>query len=243
MGSVFRSVMALVCVTVWSNGPAFGESPSVNAQMKILANQLGLNYEKSERNKKRISLGEFLEKLKPAMTSGQYQKFAKYVQPHRDKELPEVAIEANKLFLKESQDTLRLEVGRNQEALISVIGVPIPNADFEDVDAVLNKLEVLVLKDRQKNASFLEQLRVQLFPEANAWLWPLAIVAAAGLFGYFLYKGLSNMNANVKVSGETNHNVNVGGTVTTDSTFRFGLASPFSANIYSTGSTSSGAVR
>lgn len=242
MRSVFRSVMALVYVTVWSNGPAFGESPSVNAQMKILANQLGLGYERSEQNRKRITLGEFLEKLKPAMTPVQYQKFTKYIQPHRDKELPEVAIEANKLFLKESQDTLRLQVDRNQEALISVGGVPIPNADFEDVDAALNKIEALVLKERQKNASFLEQLRVQLFPEANAWILAAAIVAAAGLFGWFMWKTFSDVKVNVNVSGDTTHKVDV----TTDNTVRFGLTnstSPFSANIYSTGTTSSGAVR
>ncbi|MCB0385468.1 MAG: hypothetical protein KDD43_08750, partial [Bdellovibrionales bacterium] len=47
------------------------------------------------------------------------------------------------------------------------------------------------------------------FPRAEAWLWPVAIIAAAGLLGFFIYKGLSNVN--VDVSGKTQHNVEVTG--------------------------------
>ncbi|MBK9040500.1 MAG: hypothetical protein IPL83_15275 [Bdellovibrionales bacterium] len=235
MNSLFRSAIATVFSVVWSFGPALAEPQSVNLRMKILSSQLGISYNKSKPDSvKRISMGQFLERLKPLMTEVQYKKFAKYVEPYKKNELPEVTIEANKLFLKEGGDAIRLQAERNPEAVISVSGVSIPNADFEDVDAALNKIEALVLKDRQKNASLFDRLGKEILPHAEAWLWPLAVVAAAGLFGYFLYKGMTNMKADVNVAGGTTNTVDVTGDVKTTSDINIGLGvTPF--NIHSTG--------
>lgn len=235
MNSPFRGAVATVFAFVWSFAPALAEPQSVNLRMKILSNQLGISYNKSKPDSvKRISMGQFLDRLRPLMTEVQYKKFAKYVEPYKKNELPEVTIEANKLFLKEGGDAIRLQAERNTEAVISVSGVSIPNADFEDVDAALNKIEALVLKDRQKNASLFDRLGKEIFPHAEAWLWPLAVVAAAGLFGYFLYKGMTNMKADVNVAGGTTNTVGVTGDVKTTSDINIGLGvTPF--NIHSTG--------
>ncbi len=237
MNSLFRSAIATVFALVWSFGPVLAEPQSVNLRMKILSSQLGISYNKSKPDSaKRISMGQFLERLKPLMTDVQYKKFAKYVEPYKKNELPEVTIEANKLFLKEGGDAIRLQAERNPEAVISVASVSIPNADFEDVDAALNKIEALVLKDRQKNASLFDKMGKEIFPHAEAWLWPLAIVAAAGLFGYFLYKGMTNMKADVNVAGGTTNTVDVTGDVKTTSDINIGLGvTPF--NIKATGAT------
>ncbi|MBK7844973.1 MAG: hypothetical protein IPJ71_15020 [Bdellovibrionales bacterium] len=237
MNSLIRSALATIFGLVWSMGPALAEPQSVNLRMKILSNQLGISYNKLKPdNVKRISMGQFLDRLKPLMTEVQYKKFAKYVEPYKKNELPEVTIEANKLFLKEGGDAIRLQAERNPEAVISVAGVLMPNADFEDVDAALNKIEALVLKDRQKNASLLDKIGEEIFPHAEAWLWPLAIVAAAGLFGYFLYKGMTNMKADVNVAGGTTNTLDVTGDVKTTSDINIGLGvTPF--NIHSTGAT------
>jgi hypothetical protein len=237
MNSLIKSALATIFGLVWSMGPALAEPQSVNLRMKILSNQLGISYNKLKPDSvKRISMGQFLDRLKPLMTEVQYKKFAKYVEPYKKNELPEVSIEANKLFLKEGGDAIRLQAERNPEAVISVAGVSIPNADFEDVDAALNKIEALVLKDRQKNASIFDKMGKEIFPHAEAWLWPLAIVAAAGLFGYFLYKGMTNMKADVNVAGGTTNTLDVTGDVKTTSDINIGLGvTPF--NIHSTGAT------
>lgn len=173
-----------------------------------------------------------MEKMKPMMTELQYGKFLKYIEPNKNKELPDVTIEANNFYLKEGQGVLRLQAERDPKAIISVAGVSIPNNDFEDVDAALKTIEALIIKDKQKNVSVLDNAWSELLPEAQAWLWPLAIVGAAGLFGYFLYKGLTNMNANVNVKGGTTNTLDV----KTESNINFGINSQSTPtlNIYNT---------
>lgn len=226
-------VVALVFSLVNLAHPAYSEPQSVNSQMKMLAGKLGLSFGKKKKvSPKRISLGEFLEKMKPMMTELQYGKFLKYIEPNKNKELPDVTIEANNFYLKEGQGVLRLQAERDPKAIISVAGVSIPNNDFEDVDAALKTIEALIIKDKQKNVSVLDNAWSELLPEAQAWLWPLAIVGAAGLFGYFLYKGLTNMNANVNVKGGTTNTLDV----KTESNINFGINSQSTPtlNIYNT---------
>lgn len=221
MKTAVRLMIALICSLVWTTAPLAESPPSVNARMKVLASQLGLNYGKrAPADAKRISVGEFLERLKPLMTEAQYKKFAVAVESVKDKELPDIMIEANNLYLKEGEETLKLQVGRDPEALISIGDVSITNAEMEDVNGALKKIEGVV-KAHPKNAGLPAELYHVLVPQAEAWLWPVAIIAAAGLLGYFLYKGLSNVN--VKVSGSTTHEITGGTHHTIDTNHRFGI--------------------